>query len=375
MTITVSFDIHGNVTAADGTRPIHLACFYERHRKVIGINSTLTYDGIIRTLVQANANTDADALESAHDEVYMKYIEKLFKDPTKLINHCDNDGVPATHYLFHPKQYGNCRYFGPETFHIINPRTSKFIYNLILYGADIYALINNDPATFLPNLTAYKSCSGLLKAILPYYTDMSLSRVLYYATLPIDENSDDLYRPHPTDYVERSRYLAKIRIRRQESIQVAIEDLVLRRSLRLFVPDEEMKLMDKLIATDENIRRIVNDYKINFIEKELKNVFIKLSGKELTIHDLLMQIYDNKKLMILARDKSFQRVWSESTYLIRHWDFKLLYMSSKLRINRFNVREAIPLPYELILDIVEYLNNEELDIFISAFYNSYLLTY
>ncbi|CAG5099905.1 Protein of unknown function [Cotesia congregata] len=212
-----------NATAADGTRSIHLVCFYQPHPKQIGLFiKGHTYGAIIYTLVQTNANADAEfgrdiflkhfedsdwcpdfeakineniislknktllmyALESAHDELFMEFIEKLFKGPTKLINHRDNYGVPATHYLVHPKQYGN--------------------------------------STFLPNLVAYRGYSGLLKTILPYYTDMSLSnRVLYYATLPIDENSDDLFRPHPTDYVERSRYLEKIRIKRQESIQVA----------------------------------------------------------------------------------------------------------------------------------------------------------
>ncbi|CAG5077207.1 Protein of unknown function [Cotesia congregata] len=61
-----------NATAADGTRSIHLVCFYQPHPKQIGLFiKGHTYGAIIYTLVQTNANADA---EFGRD-IFLKHFE------------------------------------------------------------------------------------------------------------------------------------------------------------------------------------------------------------------------------------------------------------------------------------------------------------
>ncbi|CAG5095302.1 Similar to ASB3: Ankyrin repeat and SOCS box protein 3 (Bos taurus) [Cotesia congregata] len=439
-------DYKANVdaTAADGTRPIHLACFYEYHPKLsVGMKFFFPVGWNIRSLVNANANADAEfgqeifskhlkdskwcpdfgdkmtplifavlylkplfmpllgkvnanfmsfnnktllmyALQNPFREFFVEDILKNLKDP-ELINHRDNDGIPAIHYLVHPRMYGNCRYYDPERLNTCRSQAMNLIRYLTLGGADIYALINNDPATFLPNLFAYRSYPELLRVFLPHYTDISLSRVLYYATLPIDEDSDNLFRNGPTRPDDRNSFIETIKERREETIKVVINDLVFRREFNLPVPEEEIKLMDKLIATNVYIRMIVNNHKILFIE-DLKNLLTEFRGKKISMYNFMIQIYDDEKFMTLARDKSLRRAWAGfKAGGIRHLEPYILYQSIKIKIGRAtmrlnllnklekisSLREAIPLPYELILDIVQYLNNKELNEFIGAFYNPY----
>ncbi|XP_044591548.1 uncharacterized protein LOC123269778 [Cotesia glomerata] len=435
-----------NAMAADGTQPIHLACFYE---PVFDI-STWVYNPKkpihkIRSLVTANANVNAEfgqeifskhvkdekwcpdfgdkmpivayiiiydkpiimclfekvnlntisltnktllmyAIEYNRD-LYISDVMKNVKDPElrdKLINHRDNDDIPLTHYPFHPEKYGKFRYH-ESTLFVDYFFEENFIPDLLKLGADIYALINNNPATFLPNLSAYRGCTTLLEYALPYYTSMSLSRVLYYATLPIDENSEHLIS-YKSDR-ERLFYLVNIRRNQKDCIAIALRDLVLRSAFRLPVSGEEIKLMDQLIASDENLREIINDFKINFIEKELKECFIKFGDYKMTMYDFSMQVFDSKKLKLLAREEDLINVLSKffeekiktsshSYFTVIKKRIKIRIVDAQIRLDLLqllktipSLREAIPLPFEVVLDIVEYLNNIQLFVLINAFYS------
>ncbi|XP_044591783.1 uncharacterized protein LOC123269921 isoform X1 [Cotesia glomerata] len=433
-----------NVMAADGTQPIHLACFYETPDGALEDRFKQFVSFKITILVKANANVNTEfgqevfskhvkdmkwcpdfgdkmplvaytiiydkpsiifhlkkinvdiisltnktllmyAVENecyAHISIIMSNVE----DPElmdKLINHRDNDDVPLTHYPFHPKKYGKFRYHYMTMFAdlYMNP---TFIFDLSSWGADMYALINNDPATFLPNLSAYKSCPMLLEYSLPYYTSMSLSKVLYYATLPIDERPE-----HSVCYdteVQRNNYLAQIRENREDCIAIALKDLVFRVAFRLPVPEGEIKLMDELIASDGNLREIANDYKINFIEKELKDHFIEFDDNKMTMYDFLMQVFDDKKLKFLARKENLLHALDEvfnltsddySFYESYYNPIKNRIKDAKERLRLLeklkkisSLRKAIPLPFEVVLEIVGNLNNKHLNVFIKAFYTS-----
>ncbi|XP_044591778.1 uncharacterized protein LOC123269920 isoform X1 [Cotesia glomerata] len=438
-----------NAMAADGTQPIHLACFYEPSRGSLqgGIKRGVSLK--IKILVKANANVDAEFGEEifskhvkdrewcpdfgdkmplvAYTVIYDKpaiihYLKKVnvdiisltnktllmyavekecykyirtivlhvHKDPKlmdKIISHRDNDDVPLTHYLFHPKKYEKFRYdFSVDSVHYLESFVSAALY----WGADIYALINNDPATFLPNLSAYRHCPKLLKHSLPFYTSMSLSRVLYYATLPIEENSEHLISYNSAR--ERLVYLLDIKKNQKDCIAIALKDLVFRGVFRLPVPEEEIKLMGEIIASDENLRMIVNDYK-KFIENGLQKDFIEFGDKKITMYDFLMQIFDYKKLKFLAREENFvnalvkfvkQRIHSsnQNSDVFRFYRAYQLPILSRIRDAKKkltllenlkkipSLRKAIPLPFELVLYIVEYLKNKQLNVFINAFYSS-----
>ncbi|XP_044598440.1 uncharacterized protein LOC123274781 [Cotesia glomerata] len=432
-----------NAMAADGTQPIHLACFYEPLNESSNWSPQPELGSKIKILVKANANVDAafgQEIFSKHIKyrewcpdfgdkmplvaytviydkpsiihhlkkvnldiisltnktllmyavendriLYISDIMSNVKDPElmdKLINHRDNDDVPLTHYPFHPKKNGKFLY-NITVFYGYYIQ-STFISDLSSWGADIYALINNDPATFLPNLLAYRSCPMLLEDSLPYYTSMPLSRVLYYATLPIDEKSEHLVCGDPK--IEPMVYLGQIREHRENCIAIALKDLVFRGTFRLPIPEEEIELMDELIASDENLREIVNDYKRNFIEKELQDRYIVFGDNKMTMYDFLVQVFDYKKLKFLAREENLLDALHQvfgldfddyCFYEIYYNPIKIRIKDAKERLRHLenlkkvsSLREAIPLPFELILDIVEYLNNKHLDVFIKAFYSS-----
>ncbi|CAD6210979.1 GSCOCG00010944001-RA-CDS, partial [Cotesia congregata] len=335
-----------NAIAADGTQPIHLACFYLPldeardfiFRGELGIQK-------IKILVKANANVDVEfgqeifskhvknrewcpdfgdkmplaayaviydkpsiihhlkkvnldirsltnktlliyAVENTCYE-YTSIIMSNVEDPElmdKLINHRDNDDVPLTHDSIHPKEFGKFQYDDDDISAFDNIfMNSTFIYLLTSWGADKFALINNNPATFLPNLSAYRGCPMLLQYFLPYYTCMSLPRVLYYATLPLDEESEHLICFDSEAW--RDTFLRQIRSNREGCIEIALRDLVFRRVFRLPVPKEEIKLMDELIASDENLREFVDNFKRNFIEKELQECFIEIGDNKITVYD------------------------------------------------------------------------------------------
>ncbi|XP_044591789.1 uncharacterized protein LOC123269922 [Cotesia glomerata] len=434
-----------NAMAADGTEPILLACFYEPLGEFETWVVNPKVGSKIPTLVKANANVNAEfgqEILSKHFKdrewcpdfgdkmplavytvIYDKpsltyYLKKInldiisltnktllmyaaekkcyqyifhivlnVKDPLlmdKLINHRDNDDVPLTHYPFHPKKYGKFRYHETTMF-TYDSMGEEFIPEILSdLGTDLYALINNDPATFLPNLAAYRGCPLILEDSLPYYTSMSLSRALYYATLPIDENSEDLVPVIPE--VERLDALMIIRANREDCIDIALRDLVFRSVFRLPGPEEEIKLMEKLVANDEKLRATVNDFKRNFIEKELQESFIEFGDKKMTMYDFLMQVFDNKKLKFLAREENslnvlhkvfWERCDDDDFYKSYYNPIKTRIENAKERLRHLenlkkisSLRKAIPLPFELVLEIVEYLNNKYLNLFIKAFYSS-----
>ncbi|XP_044591797.1 uncharacterized protein LOC123269925 [Cotesia glomerata] len=432
-----------NAMAADGTQPILLACFYEPLDESSKYRNERKIGSKIKTLVKANANVDAEFGQEifskhvkdrkwcpdfgdkmplvAYTIIYHKpsiiyhlkkvnldiisltnktllmyavenecyhYIPVIMsnvKDPQltdKLINHRDNDDVPLTHYPLHPKIYGKFRYHEMTT--ICDRLSPIFILDLSNWGADMYALINNDPATFLPNLSAYKSCPLLLDYSLPYYTSMTLSRVLYYAMLPVDERPEHSVRYESE--VQRNDYLARIRENREECIAIALKDLVFRVAFRLPVPEEEIKLMDELIASNGKIREIVNDYKIFFIEYALKDLFIDFGDNKMSIYDFLMQVFDDKKLKFLARKDNLLHALEQAFSLTfdDYSFFETYYYPIKKRLEEAmerlrllenlkkisSLRKAIPLPFEVVLEIVGYLNNQHFNVFIKSFYTS-----
>ncbi|CAG5092208.1 Protein of unknown function [Cotesia congregata] len=148
--------------------------------------------------------------------------------------------------------------------------------------------------------------------------------------------------------------------------------------------------MDKLISSDENLRQIINDFKINFIEKELQKCFIEFGNYKMTMYDFFMHVFDPKKLKLLAREedlpdalsKVFKKILETSShfyYLLFEKPIKLRIEDARIKLKLLeylekisSLRVAIPLPFELVLDIVEYLNIIHLYMFMQAFYSSCL---
>ncbi|CAG5082731.1 Protein of unknown function [Cotesia congregata] len=157
-------------------------------------------------------------------------------------------------------------------------------------------------------------------------------------------------------------------------IKIALKDLVFRGLFRLPVPEEEIKLMNELIASDENLRKIVNDYKKNLIE--LQDHFIEFGDYKMTSFDFIMLVFDDKKVKFLARNENlwvavYMEIFPRHMYSGNFSPFRIHYDQIRIRIEDIeerlrhlknlkkisSLRKAIPLPFELFQTVKIAISN------------------
>lgn len=436
--LVINYKADVNVTAKDGTQPIHLACFFETLKpgpKIIltlidaGANinaeigiemfflylkpkkwcndfgkkiTLLTYAVLYykETLTYYLARSGAEyKIKSLMNKTLLMYafeynyfaaalwtLEFMKKDPEYLCAR-DNEGMAAIHYILHPKKFGKFRYVAEQE---QMPRTdkviSRIVYLLAEKGADIYALVNDDPETFLLNMAAYRSCDSLLDPLLPFYSDITHSRALYNTTLPFNEKSNKYLRI-PENQLHRSHELRRIiRRKRWNCFELIVKDIVNRSAIGFYVPKEEIKLMDRFVASNEMITKFVNDHKRKFIFGVIKRRVIQVEDEKMSLYEFIKLVVDDVKLKkLIKRNLNVEFIW-RSCLIDRSLDYNSYYFRvvifewickarERLRLleelKKISIlRKFIPLPYELILNIVEYLSNGELNFFIMAFKNS-----
>ncbi|XP_044591348.1 uncharacterized protein LOC123269574 [Cotesia glomerata] len=315
----------------------------------------------VRTISCTNKTLPMYAIERDYCDIAPFMIR--FDDPD-LVNHRDDDGVPVTHYLLDPKKFRGYRYDSKENGQVRGMEQGLAVMSFLEAGADKYALINNDPSTFLVNMAAYRSCSNILRYLLPEYTYMSLSKALYYATLPVDENSENYLRINDVHvgHQNTEQFREMLRQQRRDCSQLILQDLINRRTFGLPVLKDEIKLMDELALCDKDVRTFVHSYQSDFIDGRLKRDCIELSDKIMSLYDFLVQAFDDKKFRLLVRDEDllerynyFLGGYRETKYCY----FKCM-ISKRIKFCRrqsellkkldkvSKLREAVPLPYALI---------------------------
>ncbi|XP_074103897.1 uncharacterized protein LOC141530601 [Cotesia typhae] len=325
------------------------------------------------------------AFEYNYFAVALWTLEFMEKDPEYLCAR-DNEGMAAIHYILHPKKFGEFRYVAEQE---QMPRTdrvmSRIVYLLAEKGADISALVNDDSETFLLNMAAYRSCDSLLDPLLPFYSDITHSRTLYNATLPFNEKSNKYLRI-PKNQLHRSDELRRIiRRKRCNCFELIVRDIVNKSAIGFYVPKEESKLLDKFVASNEMTTQFVNDYKRRLIFRVIKRRFIQVEDEKMSLYEFIRLVVDEVKLKkLIKRNLTVEYNW-RSRLINRNLDYNSYYFRviifewickarERLRLleelKKISIlRKVIPLPYEVVLNIVEYLRNGELHFFIKAFKN------
>ncbi|XP_074115749.1 uncharacterized protein LOC141538270 isoform X1 [Cotesia typhae] len=223
------------------------------------------------------------AVENDNYNIVHWLLSKI-KDYPELINARDNDGFHVLHYLLPNEKFGQFRYHQKIFFEV---KKGQITAELIDAGADIYATVSGNPDTLLLNMAAYRSCLCILKILMNFDVHLSIaSKALCNATLPIDPTKYmRIYRnipgDNPMEVMEKERKLC---------IEYILQNLVIRRRLRLFVPEEEKKLMDQLIAMELDIQEIVSNYEEEFI-RGFKNEEIYYGGKSINLYELMVEVF------------------------------------------------------------------------------------
>lgn len=348
---TETYNANANVVAEDGAQPLHISCFAGNHiigRTLLdaGANVNLEFDkkmlekyveddkvwsddfgGTMTMLAFSIINNDhqimlllteynADvaikslknktllmyAIEEDNDWAAMTIAAKMAESgQEEMLNARDYEGRHAIHYILHENKYGGFRYDEKQLRLEIEDR--EFLKSLILRaGPDAFAAINGDPDTLLINSAAYRSCFEILNIVLPLSASIEQSKALSIATSLGD----------PQKYLRRggneeSEYYFKaekvIERRRKLSLESIVRDLQFRRTFGLAAPVEEIKLMDELIARDDEVRNIVKNYQTEFIDEFLRKKIIHFGNNSMNFYELTVKIFDDQAGKILVDDK------------------------------------------------------------------------
>ncbi|CAG5073894.1 Protein of unknown function [Cotesia congregata] len=138
--------------------------------------------------------------------------------------------------------------------------------------------------------------------------------------------------------------------------------------------------MDQLIAKDTEIRKLVED-----IQEDIINTSkIIPYSDSMTVYDLVIKVFNKRSLkMLVKNDKSIQDYidFFRSNFgkqYNRFWLFHAMFGKIQDAYKRRKIMEkvqnipqlkkVIPLPYEVILMIIEYFDNDNLKNFVNSFY-------
>ncbi|CAG5089682.1 Protein of unknown function [Cotesia congregata] len=137
--------------------------------------------------------------------------------------------------------------------------------------------------------------------------------------------------------------------------------------------------MDQLIANETEIKKIVEDIQENIINI---SKIIPYSDS-MTVYDLVIKVFNKRSLKLLVKnDKRVQDYtdFFRSNFGNRYdlfWLFDAMfdkiqdaYKRSKIMEKVQNIpqlKKVIPLPYKVILMIIEYFDNDNLKIFVNSF--------
>ncbi|XP_044585387.1 uncharacterized protein LOC123265633 [Cotesia glomerata] len=403
-----------NCVGADGAQPIHLACLkgnsyevgmllksgadanaeftkelvekYESskdwkwsdefNKMTLFVFYSINVDFcILRTLLRYSVNVgitgknNKTLLMHGAEIASMKHLNLFTEEwgnkcKPEFINARDDYGRHAIHYLLPNEKFGEFRYARTDPIY-------HLLWELMEAGADINAMIDNDPDTLLLNRVAYRceydTLEGFLKLLYPYPAE---GRPLHYCMIPVD----------PEKFVEDSDDRRTFEIERNRCFKLILETYTLRREFGIFVHEEDIKLMDQLIAKDTEVRKLVED-----IQEDVINTYkIIPFSDSMTVYDLVIKVFNKRSLKLLVKnDKRVQDYadFFRSNFGKQYDHFWLfLAMSGKIqdaykrrkimeKVEEISqLKKVIPLPYEVILMIIEYFDNDNLKNFVNSFY-------
>ncbi|KAH0546755.1 hypothetical protein KQX54_014697 [Cotesia glomerata] len=348
-----------NVVADDGTQPIHIACLFRNEK-------------IFCKLLDAGANVEAELTQDhLKNFKYFVWSDDFNGKMTLLTFAVLNDRFEYIETLL--KHNANIKWHKDDHLHALDA--------LIHASVDIHATVKGDRSTLFINVAAYRGCYEIVQLLQAYYAFAGKSRNLFYATRLV-EDLDKYFRKHKNLFGNNySR--DKIDSQRQSNLESILTELVSRCTFGLPALKKEKKVMKRLMVKNCEIINVVCNHVIYFIHGTLKKTIITFGNQSMTLYDLAVKVFNKKTLLRLVRNENFIIAFKDvyekmKSYGIRNEEFLVMLA---LRIEKGQIRiellkkvkeiaqltEAIPLPYEIILEIIEFLENENLEILINAF--------
>lgn len=327
---------------------ITLLTFAVLNNKFALVRYLLEYGADFKVRGRKNKTLLMYAIENLDDYTVLVLLRKM-AGCRAIIDARDDDGLHAVHYLF--------------INHKIPSESAKnqILLYLIESGADVNATIDGDPNTMLLNMAATTHRLEFLKKLL----DLKF---------PVSKNSKVLF--NATSGSEQ--------IEQTKCIEFVLENLIIRRKFGLFVPEEETKFMDQLVASDVAVKKFVNKFAKKFVNSSLKNQKINCQDGDTSVYEFVKKVLDDRALKLLVKDdklvEGFRKfVKTRETHKKKAYEiFKIVFDKFEKAYERRKVlekiqkiqglREAIPLPYEIVLYIIEFVDNWSLQQFVDAFY-------
>ncbi|KAH0552696.1 hypothetical protein KQX54_014187 [Cotesia glomerata] len=297
------------------------------------------------------------ALENENYRTARVIVDKFLNSYPELINVRDNQDKNILDYVFNDRVCLKYRYKNYDE------------------------RMNNDGYTELCNTASYRGVSQLVSNLLRCNPSRTGSKALSNALLPI-RDTDNLfywYSFYPEEEIETIKL--EIERRKLNTVDCILWDLRIRREFRLFVPKEEIFKMDELISSSSDYRKKIQDFECKVIYGLLKETVFKYGKKRETLYNLAAKIFNDRTVKPLA--KSNKLIKCLNKYQPRDGTLQIIVDQMRIRLDSVNKRIRlleeskklskinciIPLPYEIILDIYEYLSNYELRNFIDCVQN------
>ncbi|XP_044593593.1 uncharacterized protein LOC123271353 [Cotesia glomerata] len=280
------------------------------------------------------------AIENDDDYIALVLLRKIAAC-REIMDARDDDGLHAVHYLLFDHKIAK----------------DQILLYLIESGADVNATIDGDPDTMLLNMAARSHRLEFLKKLLDLKLPVSKkSKVLFNATSGSEE------------------------IEQRKCVEFVLENLIIRRKFGLFVPEEETKFMDQLVASDVGVKKFVNKFAKKFVNSSLKNQKINCEDGDMSVYEFVKKVLDDRALKLLVKDEKLVEGFREFVR-IRATQKKKTYEIFKIVFDKFEkayerrkilekvqkiqgLRQAIPLPYEIVLYIIEFVDNWSLQQFV-----------
>lgn len=345
--------------------------------------------------VKIKSADNRSLLMCAVDNHSLEIIRMLVARMSKAeINHRDDRGITAVHYLFN--QNTCLCHRSPRINEVkLGQKRVQILKTIVDGGANINMLIGANPASLLINMAAYKHECHMIEYLLPRQERLSLARPLYYAMLPDSAK-------HPLNYLCRARKSEFVMIVRnvnlksinaetmgysdQLSIKFILENIKLRMKYGFPVNSEEVQLFDTVNQKYSSCHDDLFLDRLAIFQRKselLKNDILEYENKKLTVYEVLIR----PDLMKLVKNESFLESF-ENFYecvMNKHIDGyyeKVIVMMLKVRVDielhKFLMNECKKIsiskkcwfyyiPKKIMLTIVNYLDNSDIKKFIEAF--------
>ncbi|KAH0546315.1 hypothetical protein KQX54_008296 [Cotesia glomerata] len=262
-------------------------------------------------------------------------------------------------------------------------KVSCYLRELCSFGADISVMINNDEKTRPIYLAAVYGFYETVKFLISKQTFfMELSRPLFYVIQSCNEytanNSLLIWMEPYQKLADDKNGLLWIDTSYMKTIEVIIEEIYVRSLYGYPVRREEVKLMEQLVDENHIIKKLVQKLKTRYqnLESEMEKIEVRFGENKMSIYEAFTA--SQKKYIQIAKsneDDDFEVNVCPPENISIFLDFirerlqatrDRISVIEKWKVIAGDMMISLLLPYDCVLNVVKYLNNDDLQSLIEA---------